>query len=173
MGSLEEAIAGHSGEAGALANKTALVLGAGGVGRAIAFGLVRRGAQVVLCDGLAERATQLAAHLGCRAIDWDSRHDVSADVVVNCTPIGMHPKVDATPFDKHSMRPAMVVFDAVYNPENTLFIKDARARDCKVITGVDMFVRQAAMQFKLFTGQDAPEDVMRDVLNRAIAAAKH
>jgi 3-dehydroquinate dehydratase/shikimate dehydrogenase len=197
MGSLEEAIAGrsgeagmlanklsfspqptarafrsHSDEAGALLNKTALVLGAGGVGRAIAFGLVRRGAQVVLCDGLAERATQLASHLGCRAIDWDARHDVSADVVVNCTPIGMHPKVDATPLDKHSMRPAMVVFDAVYNPENTLFINDARACNCKFITGVDMFVRQAAMQFKLFTGQDAPEDVMRDVLNQAIAAAK-
>jgi len=60
----------------------------------------------------------------------------------------------------------------VYNPENTLFIKDAGARNCKVITGVDMFVRQAAMQFKLFTGQDAPADVMREALKQAISAAK-
>ncbi len=172
MGSLEEAIAGHFREDSTLANKTALVMGAGGVGRAITFGLVERGVQVVVCDGEAERAGQLAARLRCRVIDWASRHGVSADIVINCTPIGMHPDVDETPFGKHHMRPAMVVFDAVYNPENTLFIKDARARNCKVITGVDMFVRQAATQFKLFTGEDAPTDVMREAIRRAISAAK-
>jgi len=84
----------------------------------------------------------------------------------------MHPKTDDTPYSKDSMRPAMVVFDAVYNPEDTLFIRDARSHGCKVVTGIDMFVRQAAVQFKLFTGQDAPTDVMRDVLKRALGAAK-
>lgn len=170
MGSLEEAIGvrfrGHD----TLADKTALVLGAGGVGRAIAFGLVERGAQVVLCDGEGQRAVQLAAQLRCQAVDWAARHSVAADIAVNCTPIGMHPKVDATPFDKQFMRPTMVVFDAVYNPEETLFIRDSRACNCKVVTGVDMFVRQAAMQFKLFTGQDAPTDVMREAMKRALAS---
>ncbi len=66
----------------------------------------------------------------------------------------------------------MVVFDAVYNPENTLLIKEARARNCKVVTGVEMFVRQACLQFKLFTGHEGPADLMRDVLKRATAAAK-
>jgi 3-dehydroquinate dehydratase/shikimate dehydrogenase len=66
----------------------------------------------------------------------------------------------------------MLVFDAVYNPENTLLIKEARTRGCKVITGVDMFVRQACLQFKLFTGQDGPADLMRDVIKRATAAAR-
>jgi 3-dehydroquinate dehydratase/shikimate dehydrogenase len=172
MGSLEEAIAGHFREDSTLANKTALVLGAGGVGRAIAFGLVERGVQVVVCDGDAERAGQLAARLRCHVIEWSARHGVYADIVLNCTPIGMHPDVDDTPFAKHHLRPAMVVFDAVYNPENTLFVKDARSRNCKVVSGVDMFVRQAAVQFKLFTGLDAPADVMREVLKRAISAAK-
>ncbi len=172
MGSLEEAVVGHFRDDVGLKNKTALVMGSGGVGRAIAFGLVERGVQVVVCDGEAERASRLAAAVGCRVVDWAARHSIHADIAVNCTPIGMHPNVDDTPFAKHYLRPAMVVFDVVYNPENTLFIKDARSRNCKVITGVDMFVRQAAMQFKLFTGHDAPADLMREVMKRAISAAK-
>ncbi len=172
MSSLENAI-GQPGDDASLRGKTALVLGAGGVGMAIAYGLVRRGAQVVLADGVAKRAKQLAERLKCRWTEWSARHGVSPDVLVNCTPIGMHPNVDETPFDKHHLRPAMVVFDVVYNPENTLLVKDALFRNCKVITGVDMFVRQACLQFKLFTGQDGPADLMRDVIKRAIAAAKY
>lgn len=172
MNSLEEAIAGHFLEDTSLASKTALVMGAGGVGRAIAFGLVERGMQVVVCDGNAERAGALAARLRCQVVEWSARHGVYADVVINCTPIGMHPNVDETPYAKHHMRPAMVVFDAVYNPENTLLVKDARSQRCNVITGVDMFVRQAAMQFKHFTGLDAPTDVMRETMKRATSAAK-
>ena len=52
----------------------------------------------------------------------------------------------------------MVVFDAVYNPENTLLVKEARGRNCTVVTGVDMFVRQACRQFELFTGQAGPAE---------------
>ena len=63
--------------------------------------------------------------------------------------------------------------DVVYNPENTLLIKEARARNCRVITGVDMFVRQACMQFRLFTDQEGPADLMRDIIKRATAAAKY
>ena len=94
-------------------------------------------------------------------------------MLVNCTPVGMHPNVDETPFDKHHLRPSMVVFDTVYNPENTLLVKDARSQSCTVVTGVEMFVRQACLQFKLFTGQEAPGDLMRDVLKRAIGPAKY
>ena len=85
----------------------------------------------------------------------------------------MHPNVDETPYDKHHLRPSMVVFDAVYNPENTLLVKEARGRNCTVITGIDMFVRQACLQFKHFTGQDGPADVMRENIRRAIGAAKY
>ncbi len=93
-------------------------------------------------------------------------------LLLNGTPVGMHPNVDETPFDKHYLRPSMVVFDAVYNPENTLLIKDARSRNCTVVTGVDMFVRQACLQFKLFTGQEGPADLMREVIKRATGAVK-
>ena len=85
----------------------------------------------------------------------------------------MHPNVDETPYEKHHLRPSAIVFDAVYNPENTLLIKDARSRNCMAITGVEMFVRQAGRQFELFTGQEAPADLMRETIRRAIGAAKY
>ena len=172
MSSLEGAtgIAGHSKP---FRGMLALVLGAGGVGKAIAYGLLRRGAKVVLTDGVARHASELAKRFECRSVEWSQRHGVKADILINCTPVGMHPDVDETPYEKHYLRPSMVVFDVVYNPENTLLVKDARSRSCKVITGVDMFVRQACLQFKHFTGEEGPADLMRDVLKRATGAAKY
>lgn len=172
MSSLEQALGPGEGEHSPVRGKTALVMGAGGVGMAIAYGLVRRGARVVLTDGVPQRASDLAQRLDCRSADWSLRHAVPADVLINCTPIGMHPNVDETPYAKHHLRPAMVVFDAVYNPENTLLVKDAHARNCKVVTGVDMFVRQACFQYQLFTGQPGPPDLMRQVIKRELAAAR-
>ena len=64
----------------------------------------------------------------------------------------------------------MLVFDTVYNPENTLLIKQARERGCKTVSGIEMFVRQAAAQYKLFTGKEAPLEVMRTTLRKGISA---
>jgi 3-dehydroquinate dehydratase/shikimate dehydrogenase len=156
-----------------LTGRTALVLGAGGVGKAVVYGLMRREAHVVVADGRPRVAEDLAKRFGCRTVEWAKRHTLVPDVLINCTPVGMHPNVDETPYDKHHLRPTTVVFDAVYNPESTLLIKDARSRNCRVVTGVDMFVRQACLQFKHFTGQDGPDELMRDVVRRTIAAAKY
>ncbi|MGD0655460.1 MAG: shikimate dehydrogenase [Thermoguttaceae bacterium] len=156
-----------------LQGKSALVLGAGGVGKAIIYGLSRRGVQVVVSDGVLHQAATLAKNFNCRSVDWGARHTVTADLLFNCTPVGMHPNVDETPFDKHHLRPSMIVFDVVYNPENTLLVKEARGRNCTVITGIDMFVRQACLQFKIFTGRDGPAEVMRETIRRAIGAAKY
>ena len=156
-----------------LAGQSALVLGAGGAAKAIAYGLKRLGADVVIAGRTSARAQQLADRLKCRAIDWTSRYSFAPDIVINCTPVGMHPNVDATPYDKHHLRPSMVVFDTVYNPENTLLVKDARTQSCTVVSGVEMFVRQACLQFKLFAGQEAPAELMRDMLKRAIGPAKY
>ncbi|MBN2295958.1 MAG: shikimate dehydrogenase [Pirellulales bacterium] len=173
MASLEDALGGVKGDRSPLDGKSALVLGAGGVGKAIAYGLIRRGARVVVTDGQTQPAALLAKNLDCHSVDWIKRQTVKADILINCTPVGMHPNVDESPLDKHHMRPNMVVFDAVYNPESTLFIKYARSRNCRVITGVDMFVRQACLQFELFTGKKGPADLMREVIRKTIAAAKY
>lgn len=156
-----------------LQGKHALVLGAGGVAKAVAFGLLRRGAEVTITGRTHEKAVELADRMGCKAVAWEYRHDVDANILVNGTPIGMHPNVDASPYDKRRLISTMTVFDTVYNPESTLLIKDARGAGAKVVTGVDMFVRQAAYQFKLFTGQEPPVPLMRDTLKRVTGAAKY
>jgi 3-dehydroquinate dehydratase/shikimate dehydrogenase len=97
---------------------------------------------------------------------------VGTDILINCTSVGMHPKVDETPFQQHWLDEAMTVFDTVYTPERTLLIAQARERGCKVVTGVDMFVRQAARQYEYFTGRSAPVEVMRDTLKKAISVVK-
>ncbi len=173
LGSLKPVVEEHPGLRGDLAKHTVLVLGAGGAAKAIAYGLKQMGADVVIAGRTAQRAQQLAKALDCRTVDWANRYSLNPDVLVNCTPVGMHPNVDATPYDKHHLRPAMVVFDTVYNPENTLLLKDARSQSCTVVSGVEMFVRQACLQFQQFTGEEAPADLMRDVLKRAIGPARY
>ena len=152
--------------------KNALVLGAGGAARAVAFGLRKRGIEVTVCARTVDRAKRIAAEVGCKAIEWAARYKSPHACIVNATPVGMHPLVNETPFEKEHLRPYMVVFDTVYNPENTLLVKEARAAGCRIVTGVDMFVRQAAIQFRLWHGVDPSEQVMRDALKRATASAK-
>lgn len=151
---------------------TALVLGAGGVAKAIAYGLVRRGADVIIASRTFERAKALADELECRAVEWSQRYKIKPNILVNGTPVGMHPNVDDSPFDGRYLNGSMVVFDTIYNPEQTLLIKHARQQNCVVVTGVDMFVGQAAVQFELFTGLTAPKQVMRDELKRTVGPVK-
>jgi 3-dehydroquinate dehydratase/shikimate dehydrogenase len=171
--SLEEAMGGAGQEVSPVAKRTALVLGAGGAAKAVAHGLFQRDAEVVIASRRPDQAVALAKAIGCKTVDWNARHSVAADILVNCTPVGMHPNVDDMPFDRHSLKPSMVVFDTIYNPENTLLVKEARSRNCTIVTGVDMFIRQAGLQFKLFTGREAPLPVMREALKRALSAAKY
>jgi 3-dehydroquinate dehydratase/shikimate dehydrogenase len=152
--------------------KTALVLGAGGAARAVSFGLRQKGVEVTVASRTLERAKKIAADVGCKAIDWDARYRLPYDCVINATPVGMHPNVDETPFDKEHLRSYMVVFDTVYNPENTLLVKQAREIGCRIVTGVEMFVRQAANQFRIWHGVEPRHEVMREALKRATASAK-
>jgi 3-dehydroquinate dehydratase/shikimate dehydrogenase len=167
MDSLDASLKGEQGET-PFAGKIALVLGAGGVARAIAYGLVQREAQVHIASRTHMRTTELAESLGIRALHWEERYSLKPDIIVNGTPVGMHPNVDESPFDGKHLKPSMIVFDTVYNPEQTLLLKEARKAGCTVITGVEMFIRQAALQFRLFTGQAPLVKEMREDLKRAI-----
>jgi 3-dehydroquinate dehydratase/shikimate dehydrogenase len=172
MESLDDVLTKTGSIATPVAGRTALVLGSGGAAKALAFGLKQRGADVVISGRTTAKAEELADSLGCGVVEWNTRHDVSASILVNCTPVGMHPNVDETPYDGRYLDPSMTVFDTIYNPENTLLIKQARENECTVVTGVDMFVRQAGLQFKLFTDRDASLPLMREVLKRTTGAAK-
>jgi 3-dehydroquinate dehydratase/shikimate dehydrogenase len=81
----------------------------------------------------------------------------------------MHPNVDESPIHPSFLKPGLVVMEIVYTPETTLLVKEARSRGCHVLTGVDVFVRQAALQFELFAGRQAPLDMMRRVVRHAFS----
>ncbi|MGQ0635190.1 MAG: shikimate dehydrogenase [Planctomycetaceae bacterium] len=155
-----------------LSGRKVLMLGAGGVARAIGMGVLRSGGALMVSNRTKARAEELADQLNCLLVQWENRGTVFADVLINCTSVGMHPNLDESPFAENWLRDGMVVFDTIYNPERTLLIKEARERGCRTVTGVEMFARQAARQFGLFTGHSAPIDVMRDTLRQAISAAR-
>jgi 3-dehydroquinate dehydratase/shikimate dehydrogenase len=157
------------GQPGTLNARTALLLGAGGVARAMAHALQREGALLSITNRTPDRTHQLAEEVGCRVVDWAARHGVTCEILVNCTSVGMHPNLDDIPIHPGSLKPGLVVMDCIYTPETTLLVKEARHRGCHVITGVDMFVRQAALQFELFTGQEPPLDLMRKVVKHALS----
>ncbi|MEX0718893.1 MAG: shikimate dehydrogenase [Planctomycetaceae bacterium] len=157
---------------GELEGKKALVLGAGGAARAVVLGLVRNGVQVTIANRRGERAAKLAEQFRCKQVQWENRTTVHADILVNCTPLGMHPNVDDTPFDKNAFLEDMLVFDMVYNPESTLLLKEARERGCRTVSGIEMFVRQGAVQFERFTARDAPLDAMRAALRKGISPVR-
>lgn len=155
-----------------LEGKRILMLGAGGVARAIGLGVSRRGGVLVIASRTADRAKALAESLACRHITWENRGAEYADILINCTPVGMHPNVNETPFQENWMRDEMIVFDTIYNPEQTLLLKEAKAHRCRTVSGIEMFVRQAAEQFERFTGQKAPLDTLKETLRNGISAAK-
>jgi shikimate dehydrogenase len=156
--------------------KSVLLLGAGGAARAIAFTLAlkARPAKLTLLDvdaallgGLAaDLAAGSPAAVGSEALTDGSvrRAMAHADLIVNCTPIGMHPREGVSLVPVDSFRPGQAVFDVVYNPLETKLLADARSRGLKAISGVEMFVNQAVLQFQRFTGVDAPVEVMRRVV---------
>jgi 3-dehydroquinate dehydratase/shikimate dehydrogenase len=154
--------------AGWVRGKRALVLGAGGVGRAMAFGLSDRGAFVTLTDVDTSRAGALAKEIGAEAHTFDEVFGRPYDILLNCTPVGMHPKTAASPVSPEFLRQEMVVYDAVYNPLETRLIREARAAGCRTVPGVEHFVRQAVEQFELWTGRPAPVETMRRVVVEAL-----
>ena len=155
-----------------ISDRATLVLGAGGVARAVAYGLRERGAMVTVAARKREDAKRVAELVGCRSIEWEERYRELYDVIVNCTPVGMAPNLEGSAFHGGSLKPNMTVFDTVYNPENTALVREARARGCGIATGVDMFVGQAEEQFRLFAGAEPPPGLMARLVREALSPAR-
>ncbi|MCX7820886.1 MAG: shikimate dehydrogenase [Brevinematales bacterium] len=92
--------------------------------------------------------------------------DIEADVIVNTTPLGMFPDIDNSIIDKSEIPEGKVVMDIVYNPVKTKFLGYAEERNCSIINGLEMLLQQGMKQFEIWTGTNAPEDVMREELNK-------
>jgi len=147
-----------------LHNMTVAVVGAGGAARAVVAGLADVGAKVTVYNRTVAKAQALSEEFKCRYAPLDALSQMDAQVVINCTSIGMYPDMDATPVPAERLKPGMTVFDTVYNPAETLLLKQAVKAGAKTISGTEMFIRQAMAQYKLFIGTEAgdpPEKIMR------------
>lgn len=157
--------------------KNILILGSGGAARSICFTLARTVdvQALMILDVNAEMMQRLSVDLIAGdtgpAVHWEllTAHSLAgamarADIIIHCTPIGMHPKEGDSLIPPELLRPGQTVFDIVYTPLETRLLADARAHGCTVIPGVEMFINQAALQFEHFTGVVAPVDVMRQVV---------
>jgi len=168
-GAMDALCSGMNTSESGLRGAAVAVLGAGGVSRAIVAGLCDRGCKVTIYNRTAGKAQRLAEEFGATARPWEQRNQLEADVVINCTSIGMWPGIDDTPLPDMKFSKRTVVFDTVYNPIDTRLLCEARACGCRTIDGVAMFVNQAAAQFSWWTGQSAPVEVMRDVVVKRLS----
>ena len=176
VGAIEVALGGA---ADVLEGRPMVVIGAGGAGRALAAGAMAKGARVVIVNRTQDKAEMLAASLGDGAEAAPMEVLASGEllrslgagaVLANTTSVGMVPDVDATPVPREALAGAGVAaaFDAVYNPMKTRLLQDAEAEGAVAVSGVEMFVGQAAEQFLLFTGEEPPVELMRKVVVDAL-----
>ena len=176
VGAIEVALGGA---ADVLEGRPMVVIGAGGAGRALAAGAMAKGARVVIVNRTQDKAEMLAASLGDGAEAAPMEVLASGEllrslgagaVLANTTSVGMVPDVDATPVPREALAGAGVAaaFDAGYNPMKTRLLQDAEAEGAVAVSGVEMFVGQAAEQFLLFTGEEPPVELMRKVVVDAL-----
>jgi shikimate dehydrogenase len=163
--------------------RRAVVLGAGGAARAAVFALLSRGATVTVANRSPQRAQGLVNTLSAPSLQADTcpldtmglRDALSrADLLVNATPVGMWPATGATPLPSDiGLHPGLTVMDLIYNPLETLLLRQARQPGAMVINGMDMLIHQGAIAFRLWTGQEAPLAVMRQAALAALEQRTH
>ncbi len=150
-----ESIKAGAGEAGLkLIGAPALVLGSGGTARAVGVALTLLGCRVSVTARDASKGCRLTEEMGWEYVSWSDAIGGAWTLIANTTPVGMYPNVDETPFPDHAWRPGMLAFDAVANPAETRFLREAAAAGAATVNGEEMFVRQAEGQLRLWTGRN-------------------
>ena len=163
-------------EVSSIKGKDVVVAGAGGASRAISFYLAKFGADsITILNRNVNKAQNLAndvlesdliGDIGADSISEIDNCLKGADILVDTTPLGMDPHINDEPIAKaDSMHEDLVVFDAVYNPNETVLLKEAIEAGAKPVYGIKMLLYQGAESFKIWTDRDAPIDVMQKALN--------
>jgi shikimate dehydrogenase len=166
---------------GDLNDKRVVLLGAGGAARAVAYRIVQEAAAVTILNRTLQRAVELAKYIKEKSMKHNVEVSASplddahlarvvgeTDLLINATPVGMHPNVDLTPVPKHILHSQLMVFDLVYNPLRTRLLREAEEEGARTLGGVEMLVYQGAEAFRLWTGREAPLDLMLRVVKGAL-----
>ncbi|WP_296868011.1 shikimate dehydrogenase [uncultured Methanobrevibacter sp.] len=166
-------------EVTSIKNKNVVVTGAGGASRAISFYIAKYGAEsLTILNRNEAKAESLASDVSDSGLIGEVAYDSinaignymeGADVLIDTTPLGMHPNISDEPIVKADMMDEdLVVFDAVYNPNETVLIKEAIKANAKPVYGIKMLLYQGAESFKIWTGKTAPVDVMEKALRNTL-----
>lgn len=147
----------------ALEGARTVVAGAGGAARAAAFGLARKGAQILILARRREAAERLAAEIGAEAGTLEDIDRWDWDVLIQATPVGSGELTGRLPVSIRGVRPGAVVLEMVYDPEWTRLAEAARRLGAEVITGVEMLVTQAVRQAEIWTGTRPPYPALERV----------
>jgi 3-dehydroquinate dehydratase/shikimate dehydrogenase len=154
---------------GSLRDSGCAIIGAGGAASAALWSLRREGARVAVFARNVEKANSLAKKFSARCEDLEAGSFDGFDLVINATPLGTCGQLEnETPAISNQLRGARFAYDLVYNPTETRFLREARDAGCETLGGLSMLVQQATEQFKLWTGTDAPIEIMRDAAERAL-----
>jgi len=141
------------------------ILGAGGAARAIIYGLKLKGAKITIYNRTLINAEKLAKEFGCYFSDLEKLKEIEKqNIIVNATSVGMDSLNKKTPISTELIKSSQIIFDIVYTPFETQFIKEAKEKKAKVIYGVEMLLHQGITQFEILTGHKAPEKIMRRIL---------
>jgi shikimate dehydrogenase len=151
-----------------LRGKKVLLLGAGGTARAIGFGLKEKGVQTVISNRSLDKADELAKDLGFICRPLSSIDDLSFDVVINATSVGMFPNDAESPLPKKFLKEGMVVMEIIYEPLKTKLLKEADERRCVTIDGLEMLAHQGAGQLEIWTGKRPDIRKIKEDLHRAV-----
>lgn len=165
-------------EAGFSPNRQrAVVLGTGGSARAVAFALAKAGAELTVLGRSIEKAERLAKDIKITG-GWCEAGDISGlgsrslnrkiGLLVNCTPVGMHPKPEEMAVPVEVLQREMLVCDLVYNPVRTRLLEAAEAAGAQTLGGLDMLVYQGALSFEVWIGKKPPIHIMKTALLKAV-----
>jgi 3-dehydroquinate dehydratase / shikimate dehydrogenase len=143
-----------------------LIVGAGGVARAAAFGLKNKGAEVFITNRTAEKGQALARQSKTKYMKRADVAKASFDVMINATPVGMGANKQSPLEDKELN--TKYLFDLVYSPAETKLVKMAKAKNIQIVPGLEMFVQQGARQFEIWAGKPAPIADMSFVVSKAL-----
>ncbi len=146
--------------------KRFVILGAGGAARAIAFGLKKEGAEIIIVNRTYEKGCALAKEINAHAFPWEKLPALAGDVLINTTPIGMWPEIDTSPVDEKVLAKFELVMDTVYRPLKTKLLQIAENLGCNTIGGLKMLIYQGAEQFRLWTKKEPPVEKMLKVAEK-------
>ncbi|HEX9804200.1 MAG TPA: shikimate dehydrogenase [Candidatus Dojkabacteria bacterium] len=148
-----------------LKGKKVALIGAGGASRAMAYGVLSRGAKLTIYNRTVEKAKEIAVEFDCEFSSLENSQDIrNADVIINSTTVGMGEGNDKMPINPELIHSGQIVFDAIYDPFETKLLKLAKENGAKVINGLEMLLHQGTAQFEIYTGEKAPIDTMREIL---------